>query len=108
MLAWPHTRSDDARRRVYRGAVDGTEVHTIHTEVEGGPEALLFEKILDDWRSEGVTFILLSELAREILGSRDAVPERPLARVRLRGRGGFVATGWPPGEQGPADPAVTR
>lgn len=100
VLAWPHTGSDDARRRLYRKAVGVSEgpaaaVHTVHTEVEGGPHAPLFERILDDWRSDGVTFVTLSELAREILGGREPVPEREVVETRLPGRGGRVATGWP-------------
>lgn len=95
VLAWPHTAGDDARRWFYRKAVQGTEVHTIHTEVEGGPHAALFERLLDDWRADGVTFPLLSEIAREVLGGHEPVPERTIAKVRLPGRGGRVATGWP-------------
>jgi len=98
VLAWPHTASDDARRRLYRTSIhaaQGDAVHTIHTEVEGGPHAVLFAGILDDWRSDGVAFVLLSEIAREVLGGHAPVPERPLAKTRLPGRGGSVATGWP-------------
>jgi len=95
VLAWPHAAGEDARRWLYRKAVQGTEVHTVHTEVEGGPYAALFERILDDWRADGVTFLLLSEIARERLGGREPVPEREVAKTRLPGRGGRVATGWP-------------
>lgn len=95
VLAWPHVRSEDARRWLYRKAAAGTEVHTIHTEVEGGSQAALFQRILDDWRADGVTFPLLSEIAREVLGSHDPVPEREVTKTRLPGRGGRVATGWP-------------
>ena len=96
-LAWPGPRGDEALRRLYREAVRGAEVHTIHTEVEGRKYAGLFERILDDWRGDGVTFPLLSEIAREVLGNRQSVPGRPLTKTTLPGRGGFVATGWPGG-----------
>jgi len=95
LLAWPSLRTDEGRRSYYRDAVSGTEVHTIHTEVEGGPHARLFEKILDDWRARGVTFPLLSEIAREIQAGPEPIPERPITKTRLPGRGGTVATGWP-------------
>jgi peptidoglycan/xylan/chitin deacetylase (PgdA/CDA1 family) len=95
VLAWPHTAGEDARRWLYRKAIQGTEVHTVHTEVEGGPYAALFERILDDWRADGVTFLPISEIAREVLGGRAAVPERAVTKTRLPGRGGTVATGWP-------------
>lgn len=93
-LAWPQLRGDAAQRAFYRGAVRGTEVHTIHTEVEGRSKSDLFAGILDDWREDGVAFMLLSELARETLARRDRVPEREIAKARLPGRGGFVTTGW--------------
>ncbi len=95
MLAWPHIGNDDARLWFYRKAMRDTEVHTIHTEVEGGPYAALFERLLDDWRADGVAFVTLTEIARDVLGSHAPVPERPLATTRLPGRGGRVATGWP-------------
>ena len=100
MLAWPHLGSDDARRWLYRKALgtaemDATAVHTIHTEVEGGPYAALFERTLDDWRADGVTFVTLTEFAREVLGSHAPITERPVVKTRLPGRGGHVATGWP-------------
>jgi undecaprenyl phosphate-alpha-L-ara4FN deformylase len=95
-LAWPQLEGDAAQRAFFRGAVRGTEVHTIHTEVEGRSKADLFGGILDDWIRDGVAFVLLSELARETLARRDRVPEREIAKGRLPGRGGFVTTGWPP------------
>jgi len=50
--------------------------------------------MLDAWIADGVTFLTLEQLAREVLARRDAIPVRPLTRTRLRGRGGEVATGW--------------
>jgi len=94
-LAWPELRTDDDQRRFFRDAARGTQVHTIHAEVEGRSKAELFEAILDDWLTEGVTFPLLSDLAREALSHHDAIPARPIARIQLPGRGGDVASGWP-------------
>jgi undecaprenyl phosphate-alpha-L-ara4FN deformylase len=99
VLAWPHLGSEDARRALYRKAVGEAPrdaVHTIHTEVEGGPHATLFEKTLDDWTKDGVTFVTLSEIAREVLGSHQPIPEREIEKTRLPGRGGRVTTGWLP------------
>jgi len=102
VLAWPHVGTEDARRWLYRkalgdaGAAAGSAVvHTIHTEVEGGPHAALFERILDDWRADGVEFVTLSEIARDVLGRHVPIPEREIVKARLPGRGGRVATGWP-------------
>jgi len=94
-LAWPSLRSDGAQRSLFREAAQGTQVHTIHAEVEGRSKSALFEGILDDWIGRGVTFPLLSELAREALASRGRVPVREIVRTTRPGRGGTVATGWP-------------
>jgi hypothetical protein len=86
---------DEDQGRFFREAVRGTEVHTIHAEVEGRLKLHLFGQILDGWIAAGVALITLEELANEILGRRAEVPTRPLARARLPGRGGEVSTGWP-------------
>lgn len=104
-LAWRELSGDEAQRAFFRQAPRSTEVHTIHAEVEGRSKAALFEKILDDWLSDGVTFPLLSDLAREALARRDAIPVRNLVRTELPGRGGLVATGWP---DEPAEYSVSR
>jgi undecaprenyl phosphate-alpha-L-ara4FN deformylase len=94
-LAWPSLRGDAAQRAHFRGAVRGTEVHTVHAEVEGRSKSALFEGILDDWLADGVAFPTLGEIAREVLERRDRIPARAVAWVRLPGRAGEVATGWP-------------
>ncbi len=94
-LAWPELRTDEDQRRFFREAARGTQVHTIHAEVEGRSKAALFERILDDWISDGVTFPLLSDLAREVLAHHDAIPVCPISKTQLPGRAGFVSTGWP-------------
>ena len=95
-LAWPELPADEDQRAFFRNAARGTQVHTIHAEVEGRSKAAFFEGILADWIADGVTFPLLSELAREVLAHHDAIPVRPLSRTTLPGRAGFVATGWLP------------
>jgi undecaprenyl phosphate-alpha-L-ara4FN deformylase len=94
-LAWPELKMDEDQRRFFHEAVRGTEVHTIHAEVEGRSKLHLFGQILDGWIAAGVAFITLEELASEILSRRAEVPTRTLARTRLPGRGGEVSTGWP-------------
>jgi peptidoglycan/xylan/chitin deacetylase (PgdA/CDA1 family) len=96
-LAWPQLATGEDQRRVFREAARGTEVHTIHAEVEGRSKAALFESILDDWIAAGVRFPLLSELAEECLSRRETIPVRRIERTTLPGRGGTVATGWPAG-----------
>jgi peptidoglycan/xylan/chitin deacetylase (PgdA/CDA1 family) len=94
-LAWPDLRSDEDQRRFFRDAARGTQVHTIHAEIEGRSKAGLFEAILDDWLAAGVSFPPLSDLAREALAHHDVIPARPISRIELPGRAGTVATGWP-------------
>src|SRR5262245_16121548 len=93
-LSWPEAASDEDQLALYRGLVKGTEVHSIHVEVEGRAKLALFRRMLDAWIADGVTFLTLEQLARETLAQRQSVPSRPLTRARLRGRGGEVATGW--------------
>jgi peptidoglycan/xylan/chitin deacetylase (PgdA/CDA1 family) len=99
-LAWPELPSDSDQRRFFRTAPRGTEVHTIHAEVEGRSKAPLFEEILDDWLAAGIAFPLLSELANETLARPEAIPMRAITRTSLAGRGGTVATGQAPEELG--------
>lgn len=92
-LAWPSIGSDEDIRKLYRTAPRGTDVHTIHAEVEGRSKRDVFARILEEWLAAGVAFPLLSELAEQARAGEEALPVRPLARTRLPGRGGEVATG---------------
>ena len=92
------TREDAPASQMIREAVRGTEVHTIHAEVEGRSKLPLFERILDDWIAGGVAFTPMEALARETLAKREDVPIRELSRMRLPGRAGEVATGWMPAD----------
>jgi undecaprenyl phosphate-alpha-L-ara4FN deformylase len=99
-LAWPELPDDSAQREFYRGAVAGTvhivhTVHTVHAEVEGRSKRRLFEAILDGWIGDGVRFVTLGDIARDVLTRRGSIPVRELTRITLPGRGGMVATGWP-------------
>jgi undecaprenyl phosphate-alpha-L-ara4FN deformylase len=87
--------SDNDQRRFFRESAEGTQVHTLHAEVEGRSKASLFERILDDWGGLGVTFLTMEDLARDVLSRREEIPVRELARRKVAGRGGQVATGWP-------------
>jgi peptidoglycan/xylan/chitin deacetylase (PgdA/CDA1 family) len=93
-LSWKELPADEDQRKFFRSAVLATEVHTIHAEVEGRSKLPLFSRILDDWIADGVAFLTLEELAREVLAKKEEVPVRGLGRARLKGRGGEVATGW--------------
>jgi undecaprenyl phosphate-alpha-L-ara4FN deformylase len=94
-LSWEGVRGDEAQRSLFRSALRDTEVHTVHTEVEGRSKGALFAAILDDWEAAGARFVTLGDLAVESLGRRETVPIRPVRLAALPGRAGSVATGWP-------------
>ena len=93
-LSWEHLGSDDGQRGYFRTALRGTDVHTIHAEVEGRSKLALFTRILEDWRAGGVSFVALGDLAAEALARPEAISVRPMRRTSLPGRSGSVATGW--------------
>lgn len=101
-LSWEHFGSDDDQRGYFRSALRGTEVHTIHAEVEGRSKLALFALILEDWRAAGVSFVALEDLAAEALLRRETILARPMTRAALPGRSGTVSTGWP--DQEPLEP----
>ena len=68
---------------------DGADaVHSIHTEVEGGPYLSWFRGVLQDWKARGARFVALEEIAR----TPGKIPVRPIGRITLPGRGGTVAS----------------
>lgn len=90
MFNAPDLRGDDAFLAFYRGLIRGSEVHSIHTEVEAGALHALFERQLAAWAADGVRFITLEQLANEALAHREAIPARPIRRITLPGRAGEV------------------
>ena len=79
----------------YAEAVKGTEIHSIHTEVEGTAKLALFERQLAAWKARGVAFTTLEELAKEALADRAKLPVRRLIRTTLPGRGGLITSSEP-------------
>jgi len=84
------------------------DVHSIHTEIEGGPAfSAPFAKLLAAWKSDGVRFFTFEEICRTLLttetpsrdeSERARIPVRRLAFTTLPGRATAVATGWPAAE----------
>ncbi len=97
---WDESLSDSALQteadllRLYRLRIRGTEVHSIHTEVEGTAHRDLFQKQIEGWKTDGVTFVTLEQIAREVLLDRNIVPVRSMSRIRIPNRGGFVSSGY--------------
>lgn len=91
-LADPRFTDREALLEFYAKAVKNTEVHTLHAEVEGTVYLPLFEKQLALWKSQGISFLTLEELAREVLSLPSMVPERRLHRITIPNRGGAVSS----------------
>jgi undecaprenyl phosphate-alpha-L-ara4FN deformylase len=91
-LAAPEFRDPRAIIGAYRNLVRGTEVHSIHTEVEGTAHLPLFRLQLEAWRSDGIQFVALEDIAREQLAVRDRIPVRSLIRAAIPNRGGDVSS----------------
>ena len=71
---------------------DRPNILTIHAEIEGMAKLPLFRQLMQAWADQGVRFVRMDDLAREILADRDAVPVRPLVMAEIDGRSGKVAT----------------
>ena len=91
----PELGTGDAFVAYYRKAVQGTEVHSIHTEVEATALLPLFERQLEAWRADGVSFVTLDEIAREMKAAPGSIPERRIIRITLPGRAGEVTGSEP-------------
>jgi peptidoglycan/xylan/chitin deacetylase (PgdA/CDA1 family) len=86
----PRFPTRDAFIDFYRHAIRGTEVHSIHTEVEATALLSLFERQLDAWRADGVEFVTLEQIAQETLADPSRIPVRRIVRTSLDGRAGLI------------------
>ncbi len=83
---------------------DSFEVHSIHTEIEGGPAfSAPFARLLAAWKGEGVAFLTFEEILKSLRPERSPAggareqsgfPVRRLSFTTLPGRATPVATGW--------------
>ena len=95
-LGDPGLGGGDALRRSFADAAGADVVHTIHTEVEGGPYLEWFGALLDDWKARGAEFVPLETFAVEAREHAAGLPARPIVPITLPGRAGVVSSGWPP------------
>ncbi len=70
-------------------------VLAVHAEVEGGPFAALFEKLLARVLKSGAEIVTLESVARRL--DRTKLPWRDLAHVEIPGRAGRVSSSTPTG-----------
>jgi len=71
-------------------------VLTIHAEIEGMMKMPLFTDLLAAFIHEGVRFVRMDDLAREIQAGPVRPPVCPLVMAEISGRSGTVATQGPP------------
>jgi peptidoglycan/xylan/chitin deacetylase (PgdA/CDA1 family) len=91
MLGDPRFKDEKEFLEFYRTAIKGTEIHSIHTEVEGTAKIHLFRKQLEAWLRSGVQFVTLEDLAKELLDNPLSLPFKAISRVTIPNRGGFVS-----------------
>jgi peptidoglycan/xylan/chitin deacetylase (PgdA/CDA1 family) len=96
MLGDPEHSGPETLRRFFAEAPREDAVHTIHTEVEGGPYLDWFSVLLDDWNARGAEFVALETLGVEARERCTELAVRSVAPITLPGRAGTVASGWPP------------
>lgn len=94
-LADPVIKSKEDLLSHFRSLIKGTEVHSIHTEVEATAHFDLFKKQIEMWKADGVQFVTLDQIAKETLQNRSAVPSCELRRIEIPNRGGLVSSGHP-------------
>ena len=93
----------DGEAPLAAGAAFPVQVHSIHTEIEGGAVfAAPFADLLAAWKSDGVDFLTFEELCRTLLPGRAPagnareqieIPVKRLGWTSLPGRASPVATG---------------
>ncbi len=70
---------------------DRVNVFTLHAEIEGMGRRALFRELLAACQRQGVEFIRLEDLARELLADRAAIPVCDQTMAEIDGRSGLVA-----------------
>ena len=74
-------------------AVARLDVHSVHTEIEGGPAFCApFARLIAGWKNEGVRFLTFEEVSRTLLSGR-TWPARRLTFTAVPGRAVPVTTG---------------
>jgi len=78
---------DNVHEAVLRLSGDGRDhVFTLHTELEGGKLAPVFNRLLDGWRAQGHELVSMATLYRHL--DRTALPLAPVTWGAIEGRSG--------------------
>jgi undecaprenyl phosphate-alpha-L-ara4FN deformylase len=70
---------------------EGLNVFTLHTESEGAAHIGFMRELIGRWKSDGATFVRLSEVAHRLLADRDRIPRAKVTWGEVPGRAGAVA-----------------
>ncbi len=99
-LGSPDLADEDTLIKHFRWIVrDRTEIHTIHTEVEGGARLDLFRRQIEGWQADGASFLAMDTLATEILEKPELIPVRMIVRTEIPNRGGQITATVGPGAE---------
>ena len=81
--------------RYYSERLDDStlNVHTVHAETEGMGELATFAAIVDTWRTHGVSFVQLGEVAQRLTAQE--LPICEVIRKTLPGRAGWISAQGP-------------
>jgi hypothetical protein len=78
---------DNVHQAVLRLSEDGRDhVFTLHTELEGGKLAPVFNRLLDGWRAQGHELVSMGTFYRHL--DRASVPTAPVTWGAIEGRSG--------------------
>ncbi|WP_420995348.1 polysaccharide deacetylase family protein [Cupriavidus sp. 30B13] len=78
---------DNVHEAVLRLSGDGRDhVFTLHTELEGGKLAPVFNRLLDGWRAQGHELVSMATFYRQL--DRTALPLAPVTWGAIEGRSG--------------------
>ncbi|MDF3837553.1 polysaccharide deacetylase family protein [Cupriavidus basilensis] len=78
---------DNVHQAVLRLSEDGRDhVFTLHTELEGGKLAPVFNRLLDGWRAQGHELVSMATLYRHL--DHSALPQLPVTWGAIEGRSG--------------------
>ncbi len=91
-LCDPALKDPNMMIKTYTDAIKNTEVHSIHTEVEATAHLDLFRKQLQAWKTAGVEFVALDQIANEQLANPSKIPTRRLTRNEIPNRAGLVSS----------------
>ena len=92
MLAWPGLRRPALAEETWKQLKpQQLNVWTLHAEFEGSDYFPQWREFMDKAQAEGVTWVFLPEVAKDLMSRRDAVPQNGITQGQRLGRAGTVS-----------------